>query len=137
MEPLNNWDRIENRPKLARGTKWFLRHNKRFIVRITGIKGNLVRYAAMRGKLKRKQTVYGFLQVYKPVLMLFLIWPLPHVESGIVHIPQGGTVTMGFRRFFKRIPTCSADKPIQIRSVSREWLELAGKPGERIAWRCQ
>jgi hypothetical protein len=70
-------------------------------------------------------------------LILLLALPWHHVESGIVHIPQGGTVVVGFHKFFKKFPICSADKPIQIRSVSREWVELQGKPGERITWRCQ
>ena len=70
-------------------------------------------------------------------LIALLSWPFLHVESGVVHIPQGGTVVVGFHKFFKKFPACSADKPIQIRSVSREWVELQGKPGERIALRCQ
>jgi len=68
-------------------------------------------------------------------LALWLI--LPHKESGIVHIPESRRVTVGFKRYFKRIPTCSAGKQIQIRAVSREWVELTGKPGERVAWSCR
>ena len=74
------------------------------------------------------------------MLALILLFALPwhHVESGIVHLPQTGVATVGFKKFFKNHPpVCSADKHVRFNYVSREWAELQGKPGERVAWRCQ
>jgi hypothetical protein len=68
-------------------------------------------------------------------LALWLI--LPHVERGIVHLPYNGIVTVGFRKPFRRIPVCRADKPVKFRTVFREWAEIVGPAGERIAWTCR
>ena len=70
-------------------------------------------------------------------LIALLSWPFLHVESGVVHIPQGGTVVVGFKKYFKKIPSCSADKPVRFITVSREWAEIQGQPGERVAWSCR
>jgi hypothetical protein len=61
-----------------------------------------------------------------------------HTEHGVVHIPSNSIVTIGFSKPFKNIPLCSADKPVaKFRSVSREWGEIVGPAGERVAWTCK
>jgi hypothetical protein len=67
-------------------------------------------------------------------LVLLLVWPFGHVEHGVVHIPDHGIVTIGFQKPFKDIPACSVDKKfIRFRTVSREWAEIVGPVGERVA----
>jgi hypothetical protein len=70
-------------------------------------------------------------------LILLLWFPWQHVERGVVHIPPSGIVTVGFHRFFKSPPKCGADQPIKFRMISREWAEIIGTPGERVAWSCR
>jgi len=66
MESINNWDRRQNRGKVTVGSEWYLRHSKRFRVKVTSVRGNVVKYTAQRGKLERTQTFYGFLSIYRP-----------------------------------------------------------------------
>lgn len=71
MGPFNSNDMRDSKPRLAPGTEWFLRHNKRFRVRILSIKDNMVRIRHLVARAgKRTEVVgrYGFLQVYKPVV---------------------------------------------------------------------
>jgi hypothetical protein len=67
VNALNGFTSRDNAPKLAAGTEWMLRSNKRFRVTVTQIEGQLVKFEAMRGKRSRQLSVYGFLQVYLPV----------------------------------------------------------------------
>lgn len=70
MGPFNSRDMLQNKDKLVAGSEWFLRHNKRFRIRIVSIEGNMVHIKHLvtrRGKQSEVVGRYGFMQVYKPV----------------------------------------------------------------------
>jgi hypothetical protein len=69
------------------------------------------------------------------ILLLLALVAGPHAESGSATLPASGKLTVKFKSIFPAMPQCHASNHA-MRTFSREWIELYGKPGQQVAWSC-
>ena len=63
--------------------------------------------------------------------------PQTHIEHGVVYIPAGGKVDIGFEQNFSAMPVCKAAEAVKFEATSREGATIMGKAGTKVHWACK
>jgi hypothetical protein len=75
------------------------------------------------------------------ILLAVFAFPQTHIEHGKATIREGGQVSVPFHSKFDAMPKCQLVGKIPpgtvIRTWSREWVEITGKKGDKVSWRCE